>query len=558
MAQQQMGNQPLIVLSEDSQRTSGEDAQSMNVQAGKAVAESVRTTLGPKGMDKMLVDSSGNVIVTNDGVTLLSEMEIDHPAADMIVEVAETQEEEVGDGTTSAVVISGELLSQAEDLLDQDIHATTLAQGYREAAEEAINALEEIAIDVDEDDTEVLEQIAATAMTGKGAESAKDLLSELVVDAVRAVADDDGVDTDNIKVEKVVGGSIENSELVEGVIVDKERVSENMPYFAEDANVAIIDGDLEIKETEIDAEVNVTDPDQLEQFLEQEEAQLREMAEQVADAGADVVFVDGGIDDMAQHYLAQEDIIAVRRVKSSDQSQLARATGATPVSSVDDLTAEDLGVAGSVAQKEIAGDQRIFVEDVDDAQAVTLILRGGTEHVIDEIDRAIEDSLGVVRTTIEDGKVLAGGGAPEIDLSLALRDYADSVGGREQLAVEAFADALEVIPRTLAENAGLDPIDSLVELRSAHDGGDTGAGLDAYTGDTIDMDAEGVYEPLRVKTQAIESATEAAVMLLRIDDVIAAGDLAVSHDDDEGDEMPPGGGGMGGMGGMGGGMGGMM
>jgi thermosome len=558
MAQQQMGNQPLIVLSEDSQRTSGEDAQSMNVQAGKAVAESVRTTLGPKGMDKMLVDSSGNVIVTNDGVTLLSEMEIDHPAADMIVEVAETQEEEVGDGTTSAVVIAGELLSQAEDLLDQDIHATTLAQGYREAAEEATAALEEIAIDVDEGDTEILEQIAATAMTGKGAENAKDLLSELIVEAVRAVADDEGVDTDNIKVEKVVGGSVENSELVEGVIVDKERVSDSMPYFAEDADVAIVNGDLEIKETEIDAEVNVTDPDQLEQFLEQEEAQLREMAEKVADVGADVVFVDGGIDDMAQHYLAQEGIIAVRRVKSSDQAQLARATGATPVSSVDDLTEDDLGAAGSVAQKEIAGDQRIFVEDVEDAKAVTLILRGGTEHVIDEIDRAVEDSLGVVRTTLEDGKVLAGGGAPEIDVSLSLRDYADSVGGREQLAVEAFADALEVIPRTLAENAGLDPIDSLVELRSAHDGGDTGAGLDAYTGDTIDMDAEGVYEPLRVKTQAIESATEAAVMLLRIDDVIAAGDLAVSHDDDE-EEMPPGGGGMGGgMGGMGGGMGGMM
>ncbi|SEW28009.1 thermosome subunit [Natrinema salifodinae] len=558
MAQQQMGNQPLIVLSEESQRTSGKDAQSMNIQAGKAVAESVRTTLGPKGMDKMLVDSTGNVVVTNDGVTLLSEMDIDHPAADMIVEVAETQEDEVGDGTTSAVVVAGELLSQAEDLLDQDIHATTLAQGYREAAEQATEALEEIAIDVDEDDTDVLEQIAATAMTGKGAESAKDLLSELVVDAVRAVADDDGVDTDNIKVEKVVGGSIENSELVEGVIVDKERVSENMPYFTEDANVAIIDGDLEVKETEIDAEVNVTDPDQLEQFLEQEEAQLREMAEQIADVGADVVFVDGGIDDMAQHYLAQEGIIAVRRVKSSDQTQLARATGARPVSNVDDLTEDDLGFAGSVAQKEIAGDQRIFVEDVDDAKAVTLILRGGTEHVIDEIDRAIEDSLGVVRTTIEDGKVLAGGGAPEIDLSLALRDYADSVGGREQLAVEAFADALEVIPRTLAENAGLDPIDSLVELRSAHDGGDTAAGLDAYTGDTIDMDAEGVYEPLRVKTQAIESATEAAVMLLRIDDVIAAGDLAVEDNDDD-EEMPGGpGGGMGGMGGMGGGMGGMM
>ncbi|WP_436347895.1 thermosome subunit alpha [Natronorubrum sp. FCH18a] len=553
-----MGNQPLIVLSEDSQRTSGKDAQSMNIQAGKAVAESVRTTLGPKGMDKMLVDSTGNVVVTNDGVTLLSEMEIDHPAADMIVEVAETQEDEVGDGTTSAVVVSGELLSQAEDLLEQDIHATTLAQGYREAAEEATEVLEDIAIDVEADDTEILEQIAATAMTGKGAENARDLLSRLVVEAVRSVADDDEVDTDNIKVEKVVGGSTENSELVEGVIVDKERVSDSMPYFAEDANVAIVDGDLEIKETEIDAEVNVTDPDQLEQFLEQEEAQLREMAEAVADVGADVVFVDGGIDDMAQHYLAQEGIIAVRRVKSSDQGQLARATGATPVSSVDDLTEDDLGFAGSVAQKEIAGDQRIFVEEVDDARAVTLILRGGTEHVIDEVDRAIEDSLGVVRTTLEDGKVLAGGGAPEVELSLALRDYADSVGGREQLAVEAFADALEVIPRTLAENAGLDPIDSLVELRADHDAGDTASGLDAYTGDTIDMAEEGVYEPLRVKTQAIESATEAAVMLLRIDDVIAAGDLAVADDDGD-DEMPPGGGGMGGgMGGMGGGMGGMM
>ncbi|AFZ72931.1 thermosome subunit [Natronobacterium gregoryi] len=558
MAQQQMGNQPLIVLSEESQRTSGKDAQSMNVQAGKAVAESVRTTLGPKGMDKMLVDSTGNVIVTNDGVTLLSEMEIDHPAADMIVEVAETQEDEVGDGTTSAVVVAGELLSQAEDLLDQDIHATTLAQGYRQAAEEATEALEEIALDVDEDDDEILHQIAATAMTGKGAESSRDLLADLVVEAVQSVADDGEIDTDNISVEKVVGGSIDESELVEGVIVDKERVSENMPYFAEDASIAVIDGDLEVKETEIDAEVNVTDPDQLEQFLEQEEQQLQEMVEEIADAGADVVFVDGGIDDMAQHYLAQEGIIAVRRVKSSDQGQLARSTGATPVSSTADLTEDDLGFAGSVAQKEIAGDQRIFVEDVDDAKSVTLILRGGTEHVIDEVDRAVEDSLGVVRTTLEDGKVLAGGGAPEVDLSLALRDYADSVGGREQLAVEAFADALEVIPRTLAENAGLDPIDSLVELRADHDSGNEAAGLDAYTGDTIDMGEEGVYEPLRVKTQAIESATEAAVMLLRIDDVIAAGDLAVEDDDDE--DMPAGGpGGMGGgMGGMGGGMGGMM
>ncbi len=562
MAQQQMGNQPLIVLSEDSQRTSGKDAQSMNITAGKAVSEAVRTTLGPKGMDKMLVDSSGSVVVTNDGVTILSEMDIDHPAANMIVEVAETQESEVGDGTTSAVVVAGELLKRAEDLLEQDIHATTLAQGYRQAAEKAGEELEEIAIDVDAEDTEVLEQIAATAMTGKGAENAKELLAELVVRAVQTVADEDGVDTENVSVVKSVGGSIENSELVEGVIVDKKRAADNMPWLVEDADVAVIDGALEVKETEIDAEVNVTDPDQLQQFLEQEESQLQEMVDHLVDIGVDAVFVGDGIDDAAQNFLAQAGIYAARRVKDGDAKRLARSTGATVVSDVYDLSEDDLGFAGTIAQRDIGGKKKTFVEDVKDAKAVTLILRGGTDHVIDEIDRAIDDSLGVVRTTIEDGQVLAGGGAPEVELALALRDFADSVGGREQLAIEAFADALEIIPRTLAENAGLDPIDSLVELRSAHDGGDTAAGLDAYTGDVIDMEAEGVYEPLRVKTQAIESATEAAVMLLRIDDVIAAGDLVggkTGDDDDE--EMPPGGGmggGMGGMGGMGGGMGGMM
>jgi len=315
---QQMGNQPMIVLSEESQRTSGKDAQSMNITAGKAVAESVRTTLGPKGMDKMLVDSTGNVVVTNDGVTILKEMDIEHPAANMIVEVAETQEDEVGDGTTSAVVVSGELLKEAEDLLDQDIHATTLAQGYRQAAEQAKEIVEDIAIDVSADDTETLESIAATAMTGKGAENAKEHLAELVVRAVSAVADGDEVDTDNIKVEKVVGSAVDESELIEGVLIDKDRVHENMPYFVEDANVAVIDDALEVKETEIDAEVNVTDPDQLQEFLDQEEAQLREMVDDLADAGVDVAFVEDGIDDMAQHYLAQEGILAVRRVKSSD------------------------------------------------------------------------------------------------------------------------------------------------------------------------------------------------------------------------------------------------
>ncbi|WP_347877765.1 thermosome subunit alpha [Halobacterium sp. R2-5] len=559
---QQMGNQPLIVLSEDSQRTSGEDAQSMNITAGKAVSEAARTTLGPKGMDKMLVDSTGNVVVTNDGVTILKEMDIEHPAANMIVEVAETQETEVGDGTTSAVVVAGELLSEAETLLDQDIHATTLAQGYRQAAEQARELLEDKAVDISPDDTEELEKLAATSMTGKGAENAKDVLSSLVVRAVQSVADGDSVDTDNVKVEKVTGGAIENSELVEGVIVDKERVNENMPYAVEDAKIALVDDGLEVKETEIDTEVNVTDPDQLQQFLDQEEEQLEEMADSLADAGANVVFVDGGIDDMAQHYLAQEGILAVRRVKSDDFTRLSRSTGATPVSNVNDIEAGDLGEAGSVAQKDIGGDERIFVEDVEEAKSVTLILRGGTEHVVDEVERAIDDALGVVRVTLEDGKVLPGGGAPETELAMELRQFADSVGGREQLAVESFADALEVIPRTLAENAGHDPIDSLVDLRSQHDAGEAGAGLDAYTGEVIDMNAEGVVEPLRVKTQAIESATEAATMILRIDDVIAAGDLAGGQvgDDDGGDEGPPAGGpgGAGGMGGMGGGMGGMM
>ncbi|QCC52947.1 thermosome subunit alpha [Halapricum salinum] len=550
-----MGNQPLIVLSEDSQRTSGKDAQSMNITAGKAVAESVRTTLGPKGMDKMLVSDAGDVVVTNDGVTILDEMDIEHPAANMIVEVAQTQEDEVGDGTTTSVVIAGELLAKAEDLLDQDIHATILAQGYRQAAEKAEEILEDIAIDVDEDDTEILESIAATAMTGKGAESAKDTLASLLVEAVQSVADDEGIDTDNVSVETVVGGSIDESELVEGVIVDKERVHENMPYSVEDANIALLDTAIEVKETELDAEVNVTDPDQLQQFLDQEEKQLKEMVDKLSEAGADVVFCQKGIDDMAQHYLAQEGIIAVRRAKKSDIKALSRSTGARIVSNVDDITAEDLGFAGSVSQKEIAGDERIFVEDVEDAKAVTLVLRGGTEHVVDEVERAVEDALGVVRVTLEDGQVVPGGGAPEAELSLGLRDYADSVGGREQLAIEAFADAIDVVPRTLAENAGLDPIDSLVDLRSQHDSGETSVGLDAYTGDIIDMEGEGVVEPLRVKTQAVESATEAAVMILRIDDVIAAGDLKGGGSDDDEDDAPGGPGG--GMGGMGGGMGGM-
>jgi thermosome len=531
----------------------------MNITAGKAVAEAVRTTLGPKGMDKMLVDDSGGVVVTNDGVTILDEMDIEHPAANMIVEVAQTQEDEVGDGTTTAVVIAGELLGKAEDLLDQDIHASILAQGYRQAAERAKEALDEIAVEVDEDDTDILESIAATAMTGKGAENAKDTLSSLVVDAVRAVADEDGIDTDNINIETVVGGAIDESELVEGVIIDKERVHENMPYAIEDANVALLDTAIEIPETELDTEVSVTDPDQLQEFMDQEEKQLEEMVDTLEEAGADVVVSQKGIDDMAQHFLAQRGILAVRRAKTSSLKALSRATGGRIVSNIDDITEDDLGYAGSVAQKDLAGDQRIFVEEVDDAKAVTLVLRGGTEHVADEVERAVEDAMGVVSVTLEDGKVLPGGGAPETHLALELRDFADSVGGREQLAVEAFADAIDVVPRTLAENAGLDPIDSLVDLRARHDAGEHNVGLDAVEGDVSDMVEDGVVEPLRVKTQAVESATEASVMILRIDDVIAAGDLkgGGSDDDDEPAGGPGGGPPGGGMGGMGGGMGGM-
>ena len=484
---QQMGQQPLIVLSEESQRTSGKDAQSMNITAGKAVSEAVRTTLGPKGMDKMLVGSGGSVVVTNDGVTILGEMDIEHPAANMIVEVSETQEDEVADGTTSAVVVAGELLQQAEDLLDQDIHATTLAQGYRQAAAEAKEIVEDLAIEVSAEDDDLLTQIAATAMTGKGAESAKETLAQLVVDAARSVADEEGVDVDNVKIETVVGGAIAESELVDGVLVDKDRVHENMPFGVEDADVVVFDGDLEVKETEIDAEVNVTDPDQLQQFLDQEEQQLREMVDRLVEVGADAVFVDGGIDDMAQHFLAEEGIFALRRVSSDDQSAIARATGARAVSNLDDLSEDDLGFAGNVSQRELGDDTYTGVEDVEDAKAVTMILRGGTEHVVEEVERAVADALGVVRVTLEDGQVLPGGGAPETELALGLRDFADSVGGREQLAIEAFADAVEVIPRTLAENAGLDPIDSLVDLRATHDGGDTSAGLDAYTGEIIEI-----------------------------------------------------------------------
>jgi len=548
-----LGGQPILILKEGSSRTRGRDAQGANIAAAKAVAGAVRTTLGPKGMDKMLVDTIGDVVITNDGVTILKEMDIEHPAAKMMVEIAKTQDDEVGDGTTTAVVIAGELLKRAEDLLEQDVHPTVIAHGYRMAADRAQQILnDDIAIDVKPNDTMVLRKIAETAMTGKGAEASREKLTDLVVRAITMVADEDSsVDTDNIKVEKKVGGSIEDSEIIEGMIIDKERVHPAMPRKVEDAKILLLNAAVEFKKTEVDAEISITSPDQLQMFLDEEERMIRNIVDKIVASGANVLFCQKGIDDIAQHYLAKAGILAVRRVKKSDMDKLARATSGAVVSSIDAIAPEELGKAGLVEEKKISGEEMIFVTECENPKAVSIIIHGGTEHVVDELDRAMEDAIRVVSVAVEDKKFVAGGGAPEIELSLRLREYAASVGGRAHLAIEAFATALEIIPRTLAENAGLDPIDMLVALRAAHEKkGDKNSrfmGLDVFQGKAGDMQKAGVVEPLRVKTQAVSSAAEAAIMILRIDDVIAASKMSGPAPGAGMDEM----GGMGGMGGMG-------
>ncbi|UEC42561.1 MAG: Thermosome subunit beta [Methanothrix sp.] len=537
-----LGGTPVLILREGSQRTAGREAQKSNIMAAKAVATAVRTTLGPKGMDKMLVDTLGDVVITNDGVTILKEMDIEHPAAKMMVEIAKTQDDEVGDGTTTAVVLAGELLKKAEELLDQEIHPTVIAAGYRAAAEKAMGVLKDMAIKVSRDDDELLKKIAVTAMTGKGSGIARDELSELSVKAVKAIMDEDGtVDVDNITVEKKVGGSVTNSELVYGMVIDKERLHPNMPKKVKDAKIALLNSAIEIEKTEVDAKIEITSPDQLQAFLDQEETMLKDMVNKIVSTGANVVFCQKGIDDLAQHFLAKAGVYTIRRIKKSDMEKLARATGGRIVTSIHDLTESELGHAGLVEEKKIAGDDMTFVVECDNPKSVSIILRGGTEHVVDELDRGMEDALRVVGVALEDGLLMPGGGAPEIELALRLREFAATVGGREQLAIEAFAEALEIIPKTLAENAGFDQIDTLVALRSSHEKGVKTAGLDVATGSPINMEEKGVVEPMRVKTQAINSATEAAVMILRIDDVIA------SKSGGEGG-MP---GGMGGMGDMG-------
>ncbi|ALM74553.1 thermosome subunit beta [Thermococcus barophilus] len=520
------GGQPILILPEGTQRYVGRDAQRLNILAARIVAETVRTTLGPKGMDKMLVDSLGDIVITNDGATILDKIDLQHPAAKMMVEVAKTQDEEAGDGTTTAVVIAGELLRKAEELIDQNIHPSIIVKGYTLAVEKAQEILGDIAIKVDPENEETLMKIAKTAITGKSAESHREHLARLAVEAVKQVAEKkDGkfeVDIDNIKIEKKEGESVEESQLIKGVVIDKERVHPRMPKRVERAKIALINDALEVKKTETDAKINITAPDQLYAFLEQEEKMIKDMVDQIVATGANVVFVQKGIDDLAQHYLAKAGILAVRRVKKSDMEKLAKATGAKIVTNVKDLTSEDLGYAELVEERKIAGESMIFVEGCKNPKAVTILIRGGTEHVIDEVERALEDAVKVVKDVMEDGAILPGGGATEIELSIRLDEYGKQVGGKEALAIEAFSDALKIIPKTLAENAGLDTIDVLVKVISEHKTKGKAIGIDVFAGEPADMLERGVIEPVRVKKQAIKSASEAAIMILRIDDVIAA------------------------------------
>jgi thermosome len=526
----QLGGAQILVLPEKFSRYMGRDAQRMNITAARIIAEAVRTTLGPRGMDKMLVDNMGDVVITNDGVTILKEMDVEHPAAKMMVEIAKTQEDEVGDGTTTAVVLAGELLKKAEDLLDQDIHATVIATGYRRAAKKAQEILDRMAIKVSRDDEKILKQITITSMSSKGTEAKGEALAELCVRAIRQIVEEENgklvADIDNIKVEKKSGGSSADSQLIRGILIDKERVHSGMPKRVEKAKIALLNCALEIEKTETDAKINITDPEQLRAFLAEEERMLREMVDQIKKSGANVVMCQKGIDDISQHFLAKAGIFAVRRVKESDMEKLARATGGKAVMNIKELYADDLGHAELVEERKVAGDEMTFVEGCKDPKAVSLLVRGGTEHVVDEVERAVHDGICVVSAAIEDGKMVAGGGAPEVELARQLREYAETVGGREALAINAFADAMEIIPRTLAENAGLDPIDILVQLRAAHEkaNGEV-VGLDVFSGKITDTSKLGIVEPLRVKTQAIKSASEAAEMILRIDDVIAAGKL---------------------------------
>ena len=521
-----MGNTPILILKEGTKRDKGKDAQYNNIMAARAIADAVRSTLGPRGMDKMLVDTLGDVVITNDGVTILKEIDVDHPAAKMLVEVAKTQDEECGDGTTTAVILAGELLKKAVDLIDANVHPTVITHGYRLAASKAMEVLDACAIELKYDDRATLIKIAQTAMMSKSVAGSKELMAQVSVDAVRKVAEKVGkkwvVDMDNIQVVKKTGGSMEDTLMIDGIIVDKEPVHPAMPKTIHKAKIALLDAALEVKKTEVDAKIEITDPNQMQAFLDEEENMLKKMVERIKSTGANAVFCQKGVDDLVQHYLAKEKIYAVRRVKKSDIEKLAKATGANVVTKVDELEAADLGYAGLIDVKKIQDDEMTFVTGCKNPKAVSVLIRGGTDHVIAEIERSLDDAMSVVAVAIEEGRMLTGGGSTAEEVAMKLRAYSASVGGREQIAIDAFASAMEVVPTALSENAGLDPIDILIELRKAHKNGKVHAGVNVFTGQVEDMVKLDVLEPFCVGRQAINSATDAAVMILRIDDVIAS------------------------------------
>ncbi len=519
--------QPVLILKEGTARRRGRDAQRNNFMAARIISEVLRTTLGPRGMDKMLIDSLGDITITNDGAAILDEIDVEHPAAKMMVEVAKTQDDMVGDGTTTAVILAGELLRRAEELLNQNIHPTVIVSGYRKASQKAMEALSDVGIPVDLEDRETLKRVAVTAMTSKAVGAARDHLAEIAIDAVKQIAEERGgrniADIDNILIIKKEGKSLLDSELVKGIIVDKEIVHPGMPKRIENAKVALLDSPLEVEKTEFNAEIRIRDPTQMKAFLDKETRMLREMVDKIKASGANIVFCQKGIDDVAQHFLAKKAVLATRRVKQSDMEKLAKATGGKIVTNLDDMKAEDLGKAGLVEERKVGEDKMVFVEKCKHPLSVTVLIRAGLERMVDEAERAMHDALSVVADVVEHNKIVAGGGAVESEIAKVIRPYATKVGGREQLAIEAFADAVEIVPRTLAENAGLEPIDILVGLRSAHEKPKGHLmGVDVFTGKILDMYEKGVIEPLRVKEQAVKSATESASMILRIDDVIAA------------------------------------
>jgi len=525
-----VGTVPVIILKEGTQRTRGREAQSAAITVAKVIAETMRTSLGPRGMDKMLVDSFGDIVITNDGATILKEMDVEHPVAKMLVEVAKAQDEEVGDGTTTAVVLAGELLSRAEELIEKEVHPSLIIEGFRKAAREAIEILDGIAVSVSTDRRDELAKIAKSALISKLVSEYSDFIANLAVDAVMRVAEKaDGqwrVDLDDVKLEKKEYGSIVDTRLIEGVVLDKEIVHPDMPKVVRDAKIALLDASLEIEKTEFDAKLNIETPEQMRAFMEQEERMLKEMVEKIAATGANVVLCQKGIDDLAQHFLARRGIVAVRRIKKSDMDKLAKATGGRIVSRVEDLSPSDLGYAALLEERRVGEDKMVFIEGCKNPRSVSILIHGGTQRIVDETERSFKDAINVVKDILVEPKIVAGGGAVEIEVAMRLRDFAKSLPGKEQLAVEKFADALERVPMQLAENAGLDPIESIVSLRSSHKEGRKWEGvnvLEARLGDMWDL---GVLEPVVVKKQVIKSAVEAACMILKIDDIIAASKLS--------------------------------